>query len=129
MQNLIYGTCDAVFAFLFAKIDFAAGGKVRIDEPGINAYQPGKLPGDIVVGCEMLGFAARGPSCAQGRDNDLLKVLKNGWNTCGKIIIQEHGARVEAVRNQSVVPPLDRFEDELAAIRKIDGRWRGDFGQ
>ena len=102
MQDLVYGICDAVFAFLFAKIDLAARGKIRIDEPRVNADQVGKLSRDIVVGCKMVGFASRRPSCTQGRNDDLLEILKNCRNTCREIVIEKHGAGVEAFYDQSI---------------------------
>src|SRR5687768_12414844 len=76
IQYFIHCTCHAVFTLFFTKVDFAAGGKIRIDKPWIDAYQIGEQARDGIISIEMPGFSAGRPSGMKRRYHRLLEIMQ-----------------------------------------------------
>jgi hypothetical protein len=86
---------ETLFASSLVKIDLTAGCEVRIDEPGIDAYELGKFIYDRIVRSEMLRFQPRRPAAVQRRNYRLLEILQDGRYTRRQVVVQQYNAGVE----------------------------------
>src|SRR5258708_479699 len=93
---------QALLAPPLVKVDFAAHGKIGIEQPRIDPEQTPKLVGYFVVRGKMVRLAPHRPTCMQRWQQYLLvKPAQNVRNAGRQIVVQKNRARIEARQTQS----------------------------
>src|SRR3990167_5487040 len=120
-QYLIDIIGQAILAFAFFKIDFAAFAKNRIDQPRVQANNVRKFLDDLLIMREVSGLEPLPPTDRHVRDHRLLEVIQNGRQPARQVVVEQREAGIETGYRDLIVLPYQRFERDTPARGQIDG--------
>ena len=124
LDDVEYGSDVGGQAFLalpFVEVDRAADREGRVDAPRVDADGYREIIGDLVVGREMVGFAAHRPAGVQRRQHVLfVETGEDLGNARREVVIEQDGTRLEAGDAEPVAVADQRFEQQLLAVRQVD---------